>query len=379
MRRSRILINALSLTKGGGGHSYLVNLLRELERDSRGLDFTVLSDSSELAAMETGRIEWAKVRLPALGHAARVPLRLAYEEAVLPVRARRFDLLYCLADLAPAVAGTPTVVALRNLHIYDRRFYDTFRLHALERLVQAGVRRARRILFPTRAAAEQISQRITIPAHRIAIVPHGVSMEPFESEPEKAAGATDRTPYLFLPASVERHKRIEVLIRSLLHVEDPKLEVWIAGTEELDRTYASELRRLAEQLGLASRVRFLGPVPYKEILRYYRGAVALAFTSHLETFGQPMLEAMLAETPILAADIPTFREIAGDIALYFPPDDSVQLARAADEVRREPDAAKERVARGRARAAEFSWKRSVDALCEVFDAVLGENRGGAGG
>jgi glycosyltransferase involved in cell wall biosynthesis len=379
VRRNRILINGLSLTKGGGGYSYLVNLLRELERDSRGLDFTVLSASSELGAMATGRIAWAKVRLPALGHAARVPLRVAYEEAVLPVRARRFALLYCPADLAPAVGWTPTVVALRNLHIYDRRFYGTLRLDVLERLVQAGVHRAQRILFPTRAAAEQISRRITVPGNRIAIVPHGVSLEPFESAPARAARATDRTPYLFLPASVERHKRIEVLIRCLLHVEDPRLEAWIAGTEELDPSYASELRRLAEQLGLASRVRFLGPVPYSEILHYYRGAVGLAFTSHLETFGQPMLEAMLAETPIIAADIPTFREIAGDIALYFPPDDPAALARAVDEVRHEPDAAKERVARGRARAAEFSWKRSVDALCEVFHEVLAENRGAAGG
>ena len=92
-----------------------------------------------------------------------------------------------------------------------------------------------------------------------------------------------------------------------------------------------------------------------------------------------MLEAMLAETPIIAADIPTFREIGGDIALYFPPDDSLLLARAVDEVCHEPDAAKERVARGRARAAEFSWKRSVDALCEVFHQVLSEHQRGAGG
>lgn len=374
MRRNRILINALSLTKGGGGHSYLVNVLRELERDARGLEFTVLSDSSDLAALEVDRIHWARVKLPALGHAARVPLRVAFEEAVLPVRARRFDLLYCPADLAPAIAGAPTVVALRNLHIYDKRFYGTLRLHALERLVQAGVSRARRILFPTRAAADRISQQIRIPAQRIAIVPHGVSLDPFDADPLKAAPDTNRVPYLFLPASVERHKRIEVLIRSLQHVEDPRLEAWIAGTEELDPGYASELRELADRLGLAARVRFLGPVPYSEILHYYRGAVALAFTSNLETFGQPMLEAMLAETPIVAADIPTFREIAGDIALYFPPDDAASLARAADEVRRDRDAAKQRIAWGRARAAEFSWKRSVDALCGVFDEVLAEQR-----
>jgi glycosyltransferase involved in cell wall biosynthesis len=125
-------------------------------------------------------------------------------------------------------------------------------------------------------------------------------------------------------------------------------------------------------------VRFLGVIPYRSILHYYQGAVALAFPSLLETFGHPMLEAMLAGTPIVAADIPALREIAGDIALYFPPDDPIELAHAVDEVRAEPDAAKARVARGRARAAAFSWRTSVDRLCNVFDEVLGENRGGGG-
>jgi glycosyltransferase involved in cell wall biosynthesis len=371
--RQRILIDALSLTQGGGGHSYLVNLLREFGRDSRGLNFTVLADSEALAAAVTGGVEMARLRLPGLGHGARVPLRVAYEEVVLPLRARGFDLLYCPADLAPAFAGTPTVVALRNMHIYDREFYATFRLSVLERLVRAGVRRARRIVFPTRAAADRISRRIRIPPQKIAIVPHGVSPESFDSE-EAAARAPERKRYLFFPASVERHKRIDVLIRSLPHIEDPELEVWIAGREDLDPGYAAELRVLVRDLGLVQRVRFLGPVPHRKILDYYRGALALAFPSTLETFGHPMVEAMLAETPIVAADIPSFREIAGDIALYFAPGDPRDLARAVDGVRREPDAVKKRIARGRARAGEFSWKRSVDRLCEVFDQVLGEAR-----
>jgi glycosyltransferase involved in cell wall biosynthesis len=378
VRRRRILINALSLSQGGGGHSYLVNLLRELGEDSRGFDFTVLAASEELAAAtRTARIEWSSVPLPAQGHAARVPIRVAFEETLLPLRARGFDLLYCPADLSPAIAGTPTVVALRNLHIYDKRFYETARLHILERLVQAGVRRASRILFPTRAAAERIAETIRIPEERIAIVPHGVASESFAAD--FSAPRASQRPYLFLPASLERHKRIEVLIESLLHVADEQLEVWIAGHDKLDPNYAAELRQLVVRLGLASRVRFLGPVPYRDILHYYRGALALAFPSHLETFGQPMVEAMLAETPILAADIPAFREIAGDIALYFQPDDSVALARAADSLVREPALAKDRVAKGRARAAEFTWKRSVDRLCRVFDEVLAEHGVAAAG
>jgi glycosyltransferase involved in cell wall biosynthesis len=373
--KRRILLNALSLGEGGGGRSYLVNVLRELDRDSRGFEFTVLADAKHLSPAEARGIEVARLRLPKTG-GARVALRVAYEELGLPVRAGRFDLIYCPADVAPAVAATPTVVALRNMHIYDHRYYDTLRTHVLARLVRAGVRRARRVLFPTRAAAERISQSIPIPPQRIAIVPHGVSPEAFVADAREPIGAGGGTPYLFLPASLERHKRIEVLIRSLLHVEDPELEVWIAGSELPDPEHAAELHRLVDSLGLTQRVRFLGPVPYRDILRFYREALALAFPSLLETFGHPMLEAMLAGTPIVAADIPAFREIAGDIALYFEPDDPVALARAVDRLRRDPEAARSRTARGRARAAEFSWKRSVDRLCAVFDEVLAETRRG---
>jgi len=371
VRRRQVLINALSLTAGGGGRSYLLNVLRELDRDSRGLEFTVLGDPGELSAMPCGHLAVASVRLPAAAPGGRVPIRVAYEESILPLRARRFDLLYCVADLAPALASTPTVVALRNLHIYDRSYYDTLRLHVLERLVRAGVRRARRVLLPTRAAADWITRRIPIPAERIAIVPHGIAQEAFEGDRVESSSAGK--PYVFLPASLERHKRIDVLIRSLQYVSDPELEVWIAGTDEIDPAHAADLRRLAEQLGLASRVRFLGVVPYRKILQYYYGAVALAFPSLLETFGHPMVEAMLAGTPIVAADMPSFREIAGDIALYFAPDDPIQLARAVDEVRRHPDATRARVARGCTRAIEFSWKRSVDRLCEIFEDVLRES------
>jgi len=374
----RILINALSLTQGGGGRSYLVNVLRELERDPRGFDFTVAVDArDQLASAELRGIELALVRLPALGHSARLPLRVVYEQLALPFRAARFDLIYCPADLAPALATTPIVVQLQNLHIYDHRFYDTVRIRVLEQLVRLGVRRARRILFATNAAADRIRQRIPIPAQRIAIVPHGVAPESFDTD--RSPGVAGAKPYLFLAASLERHKRIEVLIRSLQHVEDPALEAWIAGTDELDPPYAAELRRLTAELDLTSRVRFLGSVPYRQILSYYRGALAFAFPSLLETFGHPTLEAMFAGTPIIAADIPATRELAGDVALYFPPDDAIALARAADRVVREREAANERVARGRARAAEFSWKRCADGLCGAFDEALREHRAGVMG
>jgi glycosyltransferase involved in cell wall biosynthesis len=235
-------------------------------------------------------------------------------------------------------------------------------------MVRLGLRSADRVVFPSRAAADLITRRIPIPPARIAVIPHGISAEPFEaaSPPPEA-----QTPYLFLPASLERHKNIPVLLECLPHLADPRVEVWIAGGSETDPAHEAELQALVAKLGIGPRVRFLGRVPYQDVLGYYRGALALVFPSLIETFGHPLLEAMLAGTPVLAADIPAFREVASDAALFFPPRDPVRLAQVVDELSRHPAQTRARLERARARAGEFSWARSVDRLCAVFEEAMG--------
>ncbi len=361
----RILVNALSMSQGGG-RSYVVNLLRELRRDDRGFRFTLLATRDQVEDLDTSGVAFEPVALPAQPRALRLPLRVLYELAGLPVRARRFELLYCVADLCPPVAPVPVVVLMRNLNIYDRRFYDDARTRTLFRLARLGAPRARFALFPSRAAADAIRATIPLRDERVEVVPYGVSPAAFEAVEPVASDA----PYLFLPASPERHKNIETLIESLAFVGDPRLELWIAGNSLLDPAHTRALEELAARRGLRERVRFLGPVPYARLLGYYRGAAAFVFPSLLETFGHPLLEAMLAGAPVVASDIPTFREIAGDAALYFPPLDPRALAAQVDAVRSDAAARAARIERGRARAAGYSWERSVDGLCAVFERAL---------
>lgn len=350
----------------GGGRSYVTNLLAELRRDARGFDWSMLAQPGQLDGIDTAGVEIRLVRIPQ--RPARVVWRVAYEELVMPFASRSFDLLFCLADLCPRFSLAPAVVLLRNLNIYDRRWYDDARTRTLERLVRFGLPNARRILFPSQAAADLISGFIPVPRDRVRVVHYGVSPEAFGQAPSEGSG----TRFLFLPAAVEKHKNVGVLIECLQHVRDPELQVWIAGRSLLDPEHQQDLERRAAELGVAERVRFLGAVPYAEVLRYHARAAALVFPSFIETFGHPLLEAMLAGTPVIAADIPTFREIAGGAALYFPPSDAVALARAVDRLLDEPQATAERIAIGRELAETFSWRRSVDGLCDVFREVLGE-------
>lgn len=361
----RVLINALSVGEGGG-RTYIANVLRELSRDNRGFLFSLVAAEGALSAQETAGVPVTNVRLPKTPRPARPLARILYEQIALPVRARKFDLMYCIGDLAPVAGGTKIVVALRNLNIYDRTYYDTPRLRLLRTMVGAGVRRANRIVVPTRAAASLIARELKVSPNRFSVVPHGVSGE-FAKQGERAE---PERPYFFLPASVERHKNIEVLLRALALLVDDDSQLLIAGGTETDPDYANHLRSLVSDLGLDQRVVFLGLVPYSRIAALYRGAIALVFPSLLETFGHPLVEAMLLGTPAVAADIPAFREIAGAAAQFFPPNDPEALAVILRRLRADPASAQPGIDAGRRRAQDFSWQRSVDDLCEVFAEAL---------
>lgn len=366
--RKEILINALSLVPGGGSRSYVLNVLRELERDDRGFSFTLLLPPGDMSWLPAERVRVRQARFPRRPAALRLACRLGYEELVLPVAAGRFDLLYCLADLAPRVVAAPVVVAMRNMNIYDRRWYDNARTRMLCRLARLGAGGAARVVFPTRAAADLIAPTVDVREEQIAVVHHGVSAEVFEAG---AAGEPSDVPYLLVPSAAEPHKNLEVVAEAIRHFRDPRLEVRVAGSITYDAAHAAKVFALVERLGVGDRMRFLGPIPYERMIAAYRGARAVVVSSFIETFGHPLLEAMLAGAPIVVSDIPTFREVAADAALFFAPDDPEGLARRVEEVMADPDAAAARVERGRARAREFTWKRSVDSLCAVFDEVLG--------
>jgi alpha-1,2-rhamnosyltransferase len=66
----------------------------------------------------------------------------------------------------------------------------------------------------------------------------------------------------------------------------------------------------------------------------YRHAAALIFASRFEGFGLPLVEAMQYGLPVLASDIPVFREIGGDYPDFFQPGDELAIY---DAVRRFAD------------------------------------------
>jgi glycosyltransferase involved in cell wall biosynthesis len=104
---------------------------------------------------------------------------------------------------------------------------------------------------------------------------------------------------------------------------------------------------------------------YREALR---GATALVSASRDEGFGIPLVEAMALGTPLVVSDIPVFREVGGDAAVYVEPDDVGGFVRAVQELDA-PAVWEKRSAEARTRAAHYSWSASARVLLALLERV----------
>lgn len=123
-------------------------------------------------------------------------------------------------------------------------------------------------------------------------------------------------------------KGLDLLLYALSEWRGSPWRLAIVGEGE-DRP---KLERLAADLDLAQRIRFLGFRPDR--LSLLRAFDVFVLPSRLEGVPRCLMEAMACEVPIVASDIPGCRDLiaAGSTGLLFAPDDVSSLKRALDAV-----------------------------------------------
>lgn len=171
-------------------------------------------------------------------------------------------------------------------------------------------------------------------------------------EPRPAAAGAEKT--LLYMGSFMPYKNVETVIAGMGYLADYELHL-------LSRISPARRAELESLIPAGARVVFHGGVSEEDYEALLRRTTALVSLSRSEGYGLPLVEAMSLGTPVVASDIPIFREVGGAGASYVDPDSPADFA-AAVRALEAPGAWEAASAQARAQAATFSWDASAEAL-----------------
>lgn len=196
--------------------------------------------------------------------------------------------------------------------------------------------------------ASQVEEYLKVPAGRIRVIHHGVIPRLIPNVP--------REKVVLCVGAIQKRKNQAMLMRAFRALPSDWTLV-LAGS----RGYG------ADEVGDGGdRVRITGYLSDDEIAGWYARASIFAFPSLDEGFGMPMLEAMAAGIPVIAGNRSALPEVCGDAAELIDPASEDQLAGALVRLATDGGRRSALVARGLARAKEFTWADAVAKTYAVY-------------
>ena len=211
------------------------------------------------------------------------------------------------------VTKIPYVVSLRGGDVPGFRPYDFGTYHKLiAPLLRIIWKQASAIVANSnglRELAVQFDARFEIP-----VIPNGVDLELYRTDARSAV-----MPRLFSVGRIVHQKGLDLAMHALAGLKELSWEWRIAG----DGPQLDALKLLAQKLGIADRVQFLGWQAREQLIEQYHWSNLFLFPSRHEGMPNAVLEAMASGLPVIASRIAGSEELVsnGETGFLFPSED----------------------------------------------------------
>jgi alpha-1,3-rhamnosyl/mannosyltransferase len=238
----------------------------------------------------------------------------------------------------------------------------------LGRVMQRAVERATTIFTVSEAMRNEIVQKFDISNERVIVASNAAAPHFFQAEPlteQQLVTLGIRSPFSLYVGTIEPRKNLPMLFEAMARLPDTVMLV-MAGK---DGKNAPQQLAPVELLGLERRVVRLGYIPEEQLPGLYAAAAAVVYPSRYEGFGLPLVEGLAAGVPVLASDLPVFREVGGDEILLFDPVDPASIASALESALA-ADLGQCAREKRKAQSGKFDWNASAQVVARRLQEVL---------
>jgi glycosyltransferase involved in cell wall biosynthesis len=268
--------------------------------------------------------------------------------------------------------GTATLMNVHGVIQMEQASQQVFRIGAYSNLFNTLIacRTVDAIVANTEYMRTNVATWYRTDKEKIVVIPNGVDIKLFNKR--KDGSVLDGDPKILYVGSLSWTKGIDILIRAVARVRSdlPGMRLHLVGPTT---SFSEEIRLLIRKEGVEKEVLFHNYVPHSILPRYYGSADICIFPSRLESFGLVILEAMASGAPIVASNIPSFREILsdGESGLLFESGNDEALSKAISTLVGDP-LLRKRVCQAALQVArKYSWENIAQRYLDLYNQLCG--------
>lgn len=229
------------------------------------------------------------------------------------------------------------------------------------------------ILASCTTEVEQLVNLYGARPDRIEIVPPGVDhafFSPGDRRGARQALQLGDGPVVLFVGRIQPLKRLTVAVQTLAQLDDRRATLLVVGGPsgvdgELE---LAEAHRVAAELDVAHRIRYVAPQPHHLLSTYYRAADVCLVPSRSESFGLVALEAAACGTPVVAAAVGGLRTLVDDGRTGYLVDsrDAADYAAAVNRILADPALASTMSSAGTIEARRYTWSVTAARLRRLY-------------
>ena len=253
---------------------------------------------------------------------------------------------------------------------------DEFR-ELTQNKIKEAIRKTDCIITVSEESKKQLLHFFDFPENKISVIYWGIDRNlyyPYTKEVIKKVlkKHSIEEEYILFVGNIEERKNITGLLEAYAklksqNVKLPQLVLVGQGGwkyENIMQTY--------EKLNLIDSVKWTGYVPFEDLPILYAGALFLAYPSHYEGFGLPVLESFACGTPVLTTNAGALAEISGEAAYLIKPNSTEAIAEGLKILSEDDNLRKELIEKGYKQIEKFSWEETAKKTLKVYKSISQE-------
>ncbi|HXB13805.1 MAG TPA: glycosyltransferase family 1 protein, partial [Bacteroidia bacterium] len=246
--------------------------------------------------------------------------------------------------------------------------------HYMPKFIQKG----QRVITVSEFSKKDIADKYQIEPNKIDVVYNGADeaykpLDRVEKEAVKAKYSKGKDYFLYVSALHPRKnvKRLLLAFDKFKEVSKSEMKLVLVGPMYFKN---NEMEQVYKGMKFKDDVVFTGRLNVEELCKVTGAAFALTYVSYFEGFGIPIIEAMQCDIPVIASNVTSMPEVAGDAALQVDPFSVDDIANAMQDIFHDEALRQKLIEKGRARCRNFSWDKTAELTWTSIEKTLAECR-----